>query len=141
MTLLLDVNVLISLAWPNHVHHEAAHRWFSARDSAAWATTPFTESGFVRVSSSPGLPGAVTPAEALLMLNAIREVRDHRFLADDIEQVVGEWLSPEQVATHRLVTDCHLLAVAARHSARLATFDRGLARLAADASMVTLVPA
>jgi hypothetical protein len=23
----LDVNVLIALAWPSHVHHEAAHRY------------------------------------------------------------------------------------------------------------------
>ena len=26
---LLDVNVLIALAWPSHAHHEAAHHWFS----------------------------------------------------------------------------------------------------------------
>ena len=27
MVYLLDVNVLIALAWPNHVHHAAAHTW------------------------------------------------------------------------------------------------------------------
>ena len=31
MVALLDVNVLVALAWPNHVHHTQAHRWFSAR--------------------------------------------------------------------------------------------------------------
>jgi uncharacterized protein len=27
---LLDVNVLVALFDPDHVHHEAAHRWFAA---------------------------------------------------------------------------------------------------------------
>jgi predicted nucleic acid-binding protein len=28
MITLLDVNVLIALAWPNHVHHGIARNWF-----------------------------------------------------------------------------------------------------------------
>ena len=31
VTALLDVNVLIALAWPNHVHHAAARAWFEDR--------------------------------------------------------------------------------------------------------------
>jgi predicted nucleic acid-binding protein len=27
---LLDVNVLVAFAWPNHVHHAAAQHWFDA---------------------------------------------------------------------------------------------------------------
>jgi predicted nucleic acid-binding protein len=27
---LLDVNVLVAFAWPNHVHHSAAQHWFDA---------------------------------------------------------------------------------------------------------------
>ena len=53
MTDLLDVNLLISLAWPNHVHHASALAWFGARDGQPWATSPVTEAGFVRVSSNP----------------------------------------------------------------------------------------
>ena len=48
MIALLDVNTLIALAWPNHSHHVAAHNWF-ATWKGGWATTPFTEVGFVRV--------------------------------------------------------------------------------------------
>jgi predicted nucleic acid-binding protein len=29
MVHLLDVNLLIALAWPNHVHHTSARAWFS----------------------------------------------------------------------------------------------------------------
>jgi predicted nucleic acid-binding protein len=57
---------------------------------------------------------------------------DHRFWADDITGV----LRPDDAAraiSHRDVTDLHLLAVAARHGGRLATFDTRIARLLDDA--------
>ena len=40
MTALLDVNVLIALAWPNHVHHVAARAWFEEHREEGWATCP-----------------------------------------------------------------------------------------------------
>lgn len=52
MAALLDVNLLVALAWPNHVHHQAALGWFQRNQAAGWATCPLTESGFVRVSSN-----------------------------------------------------------------------------------------
>jgi hypothetical protein len=143
VTDLLDVNVLISLAWPNHVHHRAAQEWFRARSPQPWATTPVTESGFVRVSSnSSAIPTAVTPSEALLLLSRIRQVPGHVFLPDDLELVVGTaYVQAERIVTHRLVTDAHLLAVARRHGGRLATLDRGVAAMAGDdATGVVLVP-
>ena len=128
---LLDVNVLVSLAWPNHVHHQAARRWFDERGGAAWGTTPITEAGFVRVSSNiSAIPTAVRPSEAVEVLSRMRALRGHRFVPDDVELVLGG--SPEAwtaVATHRLVTDAHLLAVAGRNDLVLATFDRGVLQL------------
>lgn len=142
MTDLLDVNVLISLAWPNHVHHQAAQKWFRARSPQPWATTPVTESGFVRVSSNKSaIPTAVTPSEALLLLSRLRQVPGHVFLPDDLELVVGTaYVRAERIVTHRLVTDAHLLAVAQRYGGRLATLDRGIATMAGDAAGVVLVP-
>lgn len=140
MTDLLDVNLLVSLAWPNHVHHRQALAWFRRRRGQPWATTPFTEAGFVRVSSNTSaIPAAVTPTEALALLNRMREVAGHQFLADDVPLVVGAYLAPEQVATYRQVTDAHLLAVARRHGARLASLDRGVVALAGGDDLV-LVP-
>jgi predicted nucleic acid-binding protein len=52
MISLLDVNVLIALAWPNHIHHRLASRWFDRNRKSGWATCPLTQSGFVRVSSN-----------------------------------------------------------------------------------------
>lgn len=127
---LLDVNVLIALAWPNHVHHQAAQDWFVTAARDGWATTPMTESGFVRVSANvSAMPTAVTPAEALVLLDRIRGRAGHSFLPDDIERVVAHAVPDERVVGHRQVTDAHLLAVAHRHGARLATFDRGMRSL------------
>lgn len=131
---LLDVNVLVSLAWPNHVHHGRARTWFRGRAEQTWATTPVTESGFVRVSSNPtAVPTAVTPAEALGLLDRMRAVPGHVFLPDDLELVVGQnGVDPARVLSHRMVTDAHLLALARRHSARLATLDGGLLSLSGE---------
>lgn len=143
---LLDVNVLVSLGWPNHVHHAAATEWFASRPATqAWATTPITESGFVRISSNrKAIPTAVSPNQAIAVLNAIRKVPGHKFLADDIEQVLGSdsansAVKPNSLATHRHVTDAHLLALAARHGARLVTFDRGVQALTDELDLIQLI--
>lgn len=130
MTALPDVNVLVALAWPNHVHHAPAQRWFATLGDREWATTPFTEAGFARVSSNATvLPTAVSPAAALGMLDRMRGAGHHRFLPDDVEGVLGAEVERARVLTARQVTDAHLLAVARRHQASLTTFDRGLAGL------------
>ena len=44
MTALLDVDVLVALAWPNHVHHDPARAWFKDRfrgESGVRALRPF----------------------------------------------------------------------------------------------------
>lgn len=55
---LLDVNVLVALFDPGHVHHEPAHEWFAANRSAGWATCPLTGNGLVRILSVAAVVGA-----------------------------------------------------------------------------------
>jgi uncharacterized protein len=38
---LLDVNVLVALLDPAHLHHDAAHAWFEVKREGGWATCPF----------------------------------------------------------------------------------------------------
>lgn len=140
---LLDVNVLVALAWPTHVHHGAARRWFAANQAAGWATTPATEFGFVRVSSNPAAVGeALTPGEALIVLEQIRARPGHHSWADDVSPTDGRYVDPLRLVGHRQVTDAHLLALARRHAGRLATLDRAVAELAgADAAeRVAVIP-
>jgi hypothetical protein len=128
MVALLDVNLLVALAWPNHVHHEPAHRWFARHARAGWATSPVVELGFVRVSSNARVvPSAVSPQEAAALLRRITALPHHRFWLDDIRFADSPFVALARVVGHQQVTDAHLIALAIRHGGRLATFDRGLA--------------
>ena len=126
---LLDVNVLLALAWPNHVHHAVARRWLTVTGTRRWATTALTQLGFVRLSSNPTVTDeAVPPALAVELLDRLCDVSDHEHWVDDLP--LHDDLVPwTRVTTHRQVTDARLLAVALRHGGRLATFDRRLRRL------------
>ena len=122
--------MLVALAWPNHVHHAAAHHWFLANRESGWATCPLTESGFVRVSSNRrAIPEACEPREAIALLDLIRAQEGHAFWADDISPSDPLWTPFARVTGYRQFTDAHLLALAMRHGGRLATFDRRLAGL------------
>jgi uncharacterized protein len=125
---LLDVNVLVALAWDSHVHHVAVREWFAANSSAGWATCPLTESGFVRVSSNPKvLPEAIGVGAARDVLAALRAQPGHRFVADDVSLTDDD---VPAITGHRQVTDVHLLTLARRHLISLVTFDAAIASLA-----------
>lgn len=141
MTALLDVNVLIALGWPNHVHHAAAQRWFTQFSSNGWATTPITEAGYVRISSNRSvMQVSTTPAIAIAQLAAMTSLAGHTFWPDDVPLIVGSAGDRDAVSNHRRVTDCHLIALAARYGGRLVTFDAALAD-SASAGLDFLAPA
>ena len=78
--LLLDVNVLLALAWPNHQFHAISRKRLETRRDR-WATCVLTQLGFIRLSSNPAAAAtAKSPAEAARLLAAM--VRDdlHVFL-------------------------------------------------------------
>ena len=133
MTALLDVNVLIALAWPNHVHHNAARSWFMELRDDGWATCPLTEGGFVRVSCNPSVVRhTVTPQDAIALLVNLRRLGTHSFWP--LDRSIVEL--PEEIAAriqgYRQITDAVLLAAAMQRNGQLATFDAGLARLATE---------
>lgn len=138
---LLDVNVLVALAWPNHVHHGAASAWFTGARALGWATCPLTESGFVRVSSNPAaLPTAVTPAQAVEMIHGYRSLDGHQLWVDDTSLADAHSIDIHQVATYRQVTHAHLLALAIRHDGRLVTLDRRISRFGAPSERRFVIP-
>jgi len=141
---LLDVNLLIALAWPNHVHHELAHRWWSEHQSEGWATCPVTQSGFVRVSSnSRAVSEARSPPEAIALLRRIVALPHHEFWADEVALAELDPNFVARISGHAQVTDAHLIALTLRRGGHLATLDAGVSRLvpppADPASCVTLV--
>lgn len=136
---LLDVNVLVALAWPNHVHHAASAAWFAGHRDGGWATCPTTETGFVRVSSNPSVSaGTVTPQAASELLTRLRALGAHEFWTDPVSFATSPEVARARVHGHRQVADAHLLALATVHHGRLITFDRGVLGLG-DADRVVLL--
>ncbi len=131
LTTLLDVNVLVALAWPNHIHHRRAVAWFVEARSEGWATCPTTESGFVRVSSNTrAIPDARTPGEAIGLLTQLRGSGQHDFWEDTVTLTADPFDIFARVVGHRQVTDSHLLTLALHQGGCFATFDRALHELA-----------
>jgi toxin-antitoxin system PIN domain toxin len=132
---LLDVNLLLALAWPTHTHHADAHRWFSlqrfsARPSEGWATCAFTQAGFLRLSSQAAVVKvAVTFADAYGALQTSLAAPEHEFWPAPYS--VCE-IMPEirlRIMGHQQITDAVLLDTAIRNSGRLASFDQRLRTL------------
>ena len=122
---LLDVNVLLALAHPVHVHHASARAWFST--VAHFATTPITETALVRLSLHPDVAGQViTPPQALGLLDAVRALPNHHFLPDTASLAAPVIAS--RPAGTKQITDLHLVNLAASVDAALVTYDARLAR-------------
>jgi toxin-antitoxin system PIN domain toxin len=142
---LLDVSVLVALAWPNHVHHEVVRAWFRRNHRGGWATCSMTQTGFVHVSANTAfIPTAVSPREAVLLLAELTGLTGHRFWADDLQFVRSAHVDTDRLVGHRQVTDAHLLGLALRHNGRFATLDGKLRSLLPDgapASSIELVRA
>lgn len=132
---LLDANLLIALAWPQHVHHGLAHAWFARHGAKRWATCPLTQLAFVRISSNPKIiDAAVAPTEAAAMLARIVSLAGHKFWPCDLPVAGLPAYESLTLHGHRQVTDAYLLALARHHGGRVATLDRGFLELLADAA-------
>lgn len=127
-TFLLDVNVLIALVDPNHVHHDPAHTWFARDGKRRFATCPITENGLLRIVGNPRYPGSPGPPSAVLpSLVAIRALPGHQFWPDDASLADPARGASSCLANHARVTDGYLVALARIRRGRLATFDHRLA--------------
>ncbi|OGV62953.1 MAG: hypothetical protein A2498_05745 [Lentisphaerae bacterium RIFOXYC12_FULL_60_16] len=123
---LLDVNLLIALAWPSHIHHRDAQAWFSRSAAGGWATCPLTQCAFVRISANRKIiPEAVTPREALTLLGKMISLETHSFWKDDLT-VLDKHIPAALLVGHRQITDAYLLGLALHHDGQLVTFDGGI---------------
>jgi toxin-antitoxin system PIN domain toxin len=124
---LLDVNVLIALLDPTHVHHDNAHRWLERNRKHGWASCPVTVNGCVRVLSNPAYPTAsLTPAEAAGMLRSACATPNHHFWSDSVSLLDAGLFRLAMIAGDRKITDVYLLGLAVRNHGRLATFDQSI---------------
>ena len=133
LTALLDINVLIALAWPNHVHHAAARVWFEERRRDGWATCALTEAGFIRLSCNPAVVRhAVTPLDAIAVLEKLTGLASHSFWPLDRSIVQMPEAVTARIQGYRQITDAVLLAAAMQRNGQLATLDASLEGLASE---------
>jgi toxin-antitoxin system PIN domain toxin len=137
--LLLDVNVLLAIAWPNHQFHAAAIAALSTRKR--WATCALTQLGFIRISSNPAAVGvAKSPQEATGTLAAMVADSLHFYLDSLPAPASEDWHDTfANLLGHQQVTDAYLLRLAAVNNAVLVTFDRRLESFAPGQSRVMIL--
>jgi hypothetical protein len=124
-----DVNVLLALAWSNHAHHEAAHRWFARDAVAGWATCLLTQTGFLRLSLNPQVVGVSIDCQAAIrLLRSLVAHPHHRYadIAPALTTTRFDELVPK-ITGYRQVPDATLLYLARLGGLKLVTFDRPVA--------------
>jgi uncharacterized protein len=130
MRSLFDVNVLIALFDPLHIHHRQVHEWWTANGASGWATCPLTENGFVRILSQANYPRAVPTVDAMRRLRSSTAQSNHAFWGDDISLLDQQRFNSSHILGPKPLTDIYLLGVALKNGGRLATFDRAIPRSA-----------
>jgi toxin-antitoxin system PIN domain toxin len=120
---LLDVNVLVALLDPDHVHHARAREWLAGRSRAGWASCPITQNGCIRVMSLPAYGNPLPAAAVIERLALAARHPSHEFWPADISVLDPGFVKPSRVHGPRQVTDLYLLALAVNNDGCFVTFD------------------
>ena len=136
---LLDVNTVIALIDPLHVHHERAHAWFASRGENPWHTCPIVQNGVVRVVSDPKYPNSQPAPTVMASLASLAARDDHVFLPDTVS-LLDASVHTERLLSSAQVTDTYLLHLAASNDALLATFDTRIVTSAVPSGATVVFP-
>lgn len=126
---LLDANVLIALATPDHSLNARAAEWF--RKGHRFATCPITQGALFRFHLRAGVDATAASARALLC--AIASLPRHEFWPDDATYLD---LPTTGLVGHRQVTDAYLVLLTRNHGGVLATMDEALAAMHPEAMLI-----
>ncbi len=126
MKYLLDVNVLLALAFEEHEFNAPVSRWLVTlpkQPRAEFASCSITELGFLRIVSTVPLFQADLN-RALDILTRLKSEWKIAFLSDDRDTSH----LPKWAKSGKQTTDAHLCQLAKAHGAVLATLDRKIPR-------------
>jgi uncharacterized protein len=126
MRALFDVNVLIALFQPDHIHHQRAHLWWEAHQNLGWASCPLTENGFVRILSQPKYPMPQTTSAAIKLLTMAKEATNHEFWPDSVSLLNPALFNANAFTQHGQITDSYLLALVIKNNGRLVSLDQDI---------------
>jgi len=125
--------MLIALTEPGHGCYRKAQEWFNAQTNNLWGACPFTEAGFLRVTTNPAFrPGPRTLEQAVAILQELKGHPGYRFWEIDRSWVELTFRFAHRIFGHQQITDAYLLGLAIREDGVLVTFDRGLKYMAGD---------
>jgi toxin-antitoxin system PIN domain toxin len=140
--LLLDLNVLLAIAWPNHQFHAVATERLETGGDR-WATCVLTQLGFIRLSSNRiAVRAEKTPAEAAALLAAMVSDPAHVYL-DSLLPPADKHIRGvfDKILGTKQVMDVYLLRMAKQHQATFLTFDAKLKELADAEGRVEILSA
>jgi uncharacterized protein len=125
---LLDVNVLIALTEPEHMHHRIVMKWFDAY-GLDWGWCAFSEAGFLRITTNPRV-GSHSLEESTNVLAGLAKRPGYRFWP-----ITSGWISlvapfASRVFGHQQITDAYLLGLAVKQDGVLVTLDKAIRTMA-----------
>jgi uncharacterized protein len=126
---LLDANVLIALATPDHTLHSRAVSWFYRE--MEFATCPITQGALMRFHMRLAERPSIQTAKELL--KRIAALPGHHFWPDDATYLD---LPVAGLMGHRQITDAYLVLLARHHKGTLVTLDEALAAIHKDTLLI-----
>ena len=130
MRFLLDVNVLVALAFPLHASHSVAHAWFRREPGRLWATCPLTQAGFLRAASRALGGSRDAILKALAGLERDCRSPNHEYWPTDVDLHDLSDSQRSRLRGPNQIADMQLILLAHRRRSQLATLDTGLKELA-----------
>jgi len=120
-----DINTVLALLDPLHIHHHDAHRWYEAVSPIQLVICPHVENGVMRVASQPRYPNYLGTASTVreVLKKFIDQLKVERCTIEPSLMDDKILKSPDQL-TPSSISDLYLLSVAASNGAKLATFDQ-----------------
>ena len=119
-----DVNALLALLDPMHLHHEAAHAWYARQGPVRLVLCSHVVNGVIRVASQPRYPNPLgTCAQVRQTLKRFVEKAGPAFCQNDVSLLEDAVLKRADELTPSRVGDLYLLALAVANGVKFATFD------------------
>lgn len=141
-----DVNVLVAMARPDHVHHRAAREFVAntlgpSSRTRALRLVPVVVSGFLRIATHPRIFRQPTELqEALHFIDALLAKPGVEMVPTGSEWPELRDLCRRHALVGNRVPDAWIASIVLRSGDRLITFDRGFGRLL-DARRLILLTA
>jgi len=136
---LADANVWLALAFSDHVHHEAAQKWFGAQANASCAFCRVTQLALLRNLTNSKIMGRFVQSQQDAWKAFDRLANDPRvsYLEEPPSLETEFRLRSQSISpSHAIWTDAYLAAFAVVRQAQLVTFDNGFRRFSGLALLV-----